>query len=207
MGVELYGLDNESPLLGELNVTSASYGLKLLLLTLVWVPPASATSVVRFEFDSLCVQSKTIAVVRCLQQEPILEENRGGVYTRTRFEVLHTLKGDPGSEFALTLPGGSTNGQNMYVPGIPQFRPGEQVVIFLSEPDSYGSPWPMGLGQGCYRTRNGEDGTTEVLLEYGSTPLPRDAFYKQSSRRPFGVELERFLTQIRSVVEQPARER
>lgn len=162
--------------------------------------PAGATSVVRFEFDSLCTKAQTVAYVRCTGTESFLEEDRGQIVTRSRFEVLEPVKGEPGAEIVLTLPGGTAEGRTTYVPGVPRFFEGEETVLFLSGPDRYGSPWPMGLGQGCYRVRAPEDGRNQVQLQAGVTPLPDGALFKPTSSRPFDVSLQVFLNRIRQTL-------
>ena len=158
---------------------------------------AGATSVVRFEFDSLCVRAAAIAHVRCVESRSFRDEETGKVFTRTRLAVLAPIKGDPGDEVVLRLPGGSVDGQRLFVPGIPRFSPGEETVLFLSGPDDSGSPWPIGLGQGCYLVQVEGEGGRYVLLQAGVTPLPKAPRFKPASHGPFRVPLQAFLDQIR----------
>ncbi len=162
--------------------------------------PARATTVVRFAFDSLCVRAQTIAYVRCMDIESFLDEERGQILTRSRFQVMESMKGTPGREIVLTLPGGTVDGHTAYVPGIPRFSPGEETVLFLTGPDRYGLPWPMGLGQGCYPVRTAEEGETRIQLQAGVTPLPDGALFKPVSSHPFDVSLQAFLSRIRQTL-------
>ena len=164
---------------------------------------AGATSLVRFAFDSLCVQAASIAYVRCAESRSFLDEERGEVVTRTRLEVLASIKGDPGGEIVLTLPGGEVDGRGYALLGVPRFRPGDERVVFLSGEGAHGSPWPIGLGQGCYRVGVGKDGGVVVSLQAGVTPLPEGAAFKPSSHRRFEVPLQSFLDRIRQVLSPP----
>ena len=164
-----------------------------------------ATSVVRFAFDTLCVQAETIAHVRCEAVESFRQGERGDIFTRTRLKILAPIKGNPGSTLVLTLPGGSIAGQRLAVSGIPRFVPGEETVIFLSQPGAQGSPWPMGLRQGCYRVRLTRGGERNIVLRPGVTPLPKGRLYKPTSNQAFSVPLSRFLVEVQqTLASQPA---
>ena len=125
---------------------------KILIAVFAWVMvsavPAGATSVVQFSFDSLCETAEKIAHVTCVSSEVVEEED--GIRTRTRFKVVESVKGTFGDEIEIALPGGALGDRRVTIAGIPSFKAGEETVLFLSGPDRIGSPWPVGLGQGCW---------------------------------------------------------
>jgi hypothetical protein len=86
---------------------------------------------------------------------------------------------------------------------MPQFLPGEETVLFLSEPDDFGSPWPVGLGQGCYGVKMNEGEGRQVYLMSGHTPLPAGVLAKpaQGSKMGLGV----FVAAVRKVLKMPER--
>ena len=174
----------------------------------VFVQKAGATSIVRFAFDSLCVRAETIAHVRCVESQSFRDAERGGVFTRTRLEVLSPVKGDPGGEIVLILPGGSVDSQRVAVLGIPGFVPGEETVVFLSGPDDFGSPWPIGLGQGCYSVQAEEGKGPYVFLRTGVNPFPDGPLFKPApNRRTLRIPLQGFLNRIRQTLPPPLDER
>ena len=164
---------------------------------------AGATTIVRFGFDSLCVRSETIALVRCVDSFPLRDDATGRIYTQTRLEVLRPIKGNPDALIVLTLPGGRLDEETTVVPGIPQFVPGEETVVFLTARDARGSPWPLGLDQGCYRARSAGPEERHVILQAGVTPLPDGALFKPASHKPFPVSLNRFIEEIERVLPGP----
>ncbi len=164
---------------------------------------AGATSLVRFAFDSLCVRAASIAYVRCAESRSFLDEERGEVVTRTWLEVLTLVKGGPVGEIVLTLPGGEVDGRGYALLGVPRFSPGDERVVFLYDADEHGSPWPIGLGQGCYRVGVGKDSNVVVSLQAGVTALPEGAAFKPSSHRRFEVPLQIFLDRIRQILSPP----
>ncbi len=176
----------------------------------IWAPRSGATSVVRFAFDSLCEKAETIAHVQCVSRRSFVDEGRGEIVTEHRFRVITRVKGNPGGEIVLTLPGGTAEGHRLYVPGIPEFGVDEEAVLFLTAPDMYGSPWPLGLGQGCYRVPEAQEGRAQVRMQPGATPLPAGALFKPAftrPSRPFNVPLQHFLHQIRLTIPEASDER
>ncbi len=167
--------------------------LSLLAAVLSCPHPARATSVVRFEFDTLCERARTIAHVRCTEVVVVPTDDRVGVHTQTTFEVLESVKGEPTTTLVVTLPGGRLEDRHVTVPGMPTFSVGQETVVFLSEPNDEGSPWPVGLSQGCYRVLKGP----QVQLLRGSTPIPEGAAFKPTDAGAYTVPLSTFLTKIR----------
>ncbi|MDP6037058.1 MAG: hypothetical protein QGG64_00750 [Candidatus Latescibacteria bacterium] len=174
-----------------------------LLLCFVGWGQVHATQVKAFAFDGLCETAQTIVHVKCLARDNVQFPDRDGIFTQTRFEVLELVKGQAGAEIALVLPGGEWEGRRMTVPGMPQFLPGEETVLFLSEPDDFGSPWPVGLGQGCYGVKMNEGEGRQVYLMSGHTPLPAGVLAKpaQGSKMGLGV----FVAAVRKVLKMPER--
>ncbi len=128
------------------------------LLVVALAPPAWATTVLRVPLEEmakacdLVVQARVQSVV--ISAAP---DDERQVSTEVRLEVLRVLKGHPtGPTLTLTLPGGRTQRWTLLIPGMPQFREGEEVVLFL-ERTSAGLR-PAGLALGTYRVRR--DGTT-----------------------------------------------
>lgn len=177
---------------------------------LLLAPRTEATTVMRFGFDSLCERAETIAHVQCVSRASFMDDVRAEIVTRHRFRVIAPVKGSPGDEIVLTLPGGTAEGQRLHIPGIPEFGVDEEAVLFLTGPDRHGSPWPLGLGQGCYRVLEAQDGHARVRLQPGATPLPSGALFKPALNRPsrpFNVPLQLFLHQIRMTIPEPSDER
>ncbi len=169
----------------------------LMLMAMGWTP-AWATTVRTFGFEEMCETAQTIVHVQCLARKNAVFADREGIFTQTRFRVVEVVKGRADSEVVLTLPGGEWNGRHMHVPGMPQFVAGQETVLFLSKRDDFGSPWPMGLGQGCYGVQVGEGGKREVRLSH--VPLPPNVRSKPAQARTSHMALRDFLTTVREVL-------
>ena len=175
----------------------------LMLMAMGWTP-AWATSVKTFVFEEMCETAQTIVYVKCLTRENAVFADREGIFTQTRFRVMEVVKGQADSEMVLTLPGGKWEGRRMQVPGMPQFVAGQETVLFLSKRDGFGSPWPVGLGQGCYAVQVGEGGDRQVMLRH--VPLPPGVRSKPAQAQTSHMELGDFLTAVREVLNLNERE-
>ena len=179
-----------------------TYCAGLMLMALA-ATPAAATTVKTFAFEEMCETAQTIVHVQCLARENAIFPKRKGIFTQTRFRVLEVVKGQADEEMVLVLPGGEWEGQRMHVPGIPQFATGKETVLFLSKTDTFGSPWPVGLGQGCYPVQVEEGKDRSVRLRPGHTPLPLNVRRKPTQTPHTDMALRDFLTAIREVLALP----
>lgn len=98
---------------------------------------ASATSSTSDEFERLVRLARTIAEYDV--EATSLEEDKG-VVTTVRLRLLEGLKGEPGEPgeiVSLRVPGGGPlrDGGWLYIPGMPEFTPGERVVLLLRGED------------------------------------------------------------------------
>jgi hypothetical protein len=175
----------------------------LIVMGMMWTP-AWATTVKTFVFEEMCETAQTIVHVKCLTRDNAVFADREGIFTQTRFKVMAVVKGQTNSEMVLTLPGGKWEGQQMSVPGMPKFVVGEETVLFLSKRDNYGSPWPMGLGQGCYAVQVGKGGSRQVRLRH--VPLPPGVRSKPEQAKESHMALDDFLTAVREVLNVNERE-
>jgi len=158
--------------------------------------PESAT-VVRFTWEGICRDARTIAHVRVVRVEALRDEARGEVITRTRLQVVEPVKGEPTPHITLTLPGGGDGAGRVELPGMPRFRVGEEAVVFLSAPGPTGSAWPMGLSQGCYAVRRRGGGEPQVRLGPGPKP---DGVLSKPAGEPVTMALPTFLSRVRQTV-------
>jgi len=73
------------------------------------------------------------------------------IFTTVDVEVVSNIKGRPGSFVSLTIPGGTVDGVRAWIPDLPTFTQGENVLLFLREGyDRVGDP-AVGVNQGVFR--------------------------------------------------------
>jgi hypothetical protein len=148
-------------------LTIAATGL--VLVVLCYTAGAGATTVRRVAIDELATAASVIVHARVANVNPSLAPTPQGPFqTEVAFEVLESVKGLPADSATLTLvlPGGRGFGRTMHVPGVPQFAPGDEVVLLL-ERTSRGLV-PAGLGQGVFRVLPDASGTLRVERDLGA---------------------------------------
>ena len=90
---------------------------------------ANATTLVRLPFEDLAQQSTAVARLRCLGSESRWDGRE--IWTETRFEVLELDKGLLPGLVTVRMLGGRSGHLHSRVDGVPMFRSGEEVYLFL----------------------------------------------------------------------------
>ena len=130
---------------------------------------ANATTLVRLQFYQLVQHSSAIARVRCVRADTRLES--GEIWTDTVFEVVQHDKGFLPREIVVRMPGGKLQHLQSHVDGVPEFRPNEEVYLFLT-----GHPgrqfYVVGWTQGTFRIRkNLRNGRETVTQDSADVPV------------------------------------
>lgn len=91
---------------------------------------ADATTLTRLQFYQLVQHASAIARVRCVRADTRLENRE--IWTDTVFEVVQRDKGFLPTQIVVRVPGGKFQHLISHVDGVPEFRPGEEVYLFLT---------------------------------------------------------------------------
>lgn len=154
----------------------------VLLLCLLTVGAARATSVVPPRFDELVAEAELI-----VRATPVARETRretapdGTVILRTHvtLAVERTLKGTSAGRLTLSFLGGELGDEAMTVRGVPRLEPGSVDYVFIAGNGRVFCPL-VGLGHGRFRVlRDGATGREyvarenhEPLTDLGEVGLP-----------------------------------
>ena len=130
---------------------------------------AHATTLVHMRFQDLVGYSSAIARVRCVGSDVRMED--GEIWTDTRFHVIEREKGYLPTQIVVRQPGGKFRNVNSHVEGAPEFRPGEEVYLFL-----WGKPGRqfnvVGWTQGTFRIhRDPHSGMESVTQDSAEIPV------------------------------------
>ena len=111
---------------------------------------AAAITVVPMTFEQLVGESDAVVYARVSEVKGQWTSDRRSIESVVTLETLRYLKGDWGRSVLVRLPGGEAGGRISVLPGAPQLREGDLVVLFL---DSRGPSIPtvLGLTQGVFR--------------------------------------------------------
>jgi hypothetical protein len=118
----------------------------------------NATTLARLQFQELAQTSTAIARLRRIGSHVLWE-------IETRFEVMERNKGSLAGVVTVRTLGGSSGHLHSRVEGVPAFRAGEDVYLFLWAKS--GEPYRvLGWSQGTFRiTRDGETGIERVTQD------------------------------------------
>lgn len=192
------------------------------LALLLMAAPASASTVLELDLDELVSASNQIVVGKVADLDARVEAD-GRVYSYIRIQVAETLKGEHQREVVIRQIGGRTEELATIVPGMPDFKPDEEVLVFLEHVTRHRIPVVTGMAQGKFHIAIGPDNRTRYAVpqlgdmnlvkpQRTAPPVPDD----QSPIKLEGTlrrvrpnelhtsvqELETFKAQIRQVVEQ-----
>ncbi len=170
-------------------------GLALLAIALA----TSATTLARLQLAQLAQESTAVARLRCLSSESLWEG--GEIWTETRFEVLELEKGLLPRLVTVRMLGGRAGHLHSRVDGVPVFRPGEEVYLFLwgREGQEFSV---MGWSQGTFRiTRNARTGAETVTQDSAGMPVfdPQTREFRREGIRSLPVTV--FQEKLRSALE------
>lgn len=185
--------------------TTAIAGIALLGASL-----ASATTVQKFSVRDLAKKSESIVLARVEDETARMDEGSKEIYTYVTLRVIEGVKGSKRNDNAkgksadelITIRqlGGTYGKYISVVPGMPTFKKGEEVVVFLSQKDRAGYPWVMGLQQGKYSVTTDDNGFKQVrndvdgLVTVDGSGLSSEA--KAAPQQPLASFLDGIKTQL-----------
>jgi hypothetical protein len=166
------------------------FAIGMILIAIV----ANATTLVHLPFQQLVGYSSAIARVQCVGSDVRLEN--GEIWTDTRFHVLETVKGFLPGTIVVRQPGGKFQNLHSHVDGSPEFRPDEEVYLFL-----IGKPGKqfnvVGWSQGTFRIRRDTcTGVETVTQDSAEIPVydPESQGFKKTGFK--NVRVDAFVENI-----------
>jgi len=174
-------------------------------IALVGASLASATTVQKFSLKDLTTKSNAIVMAKVEDQSSRQDPGNKEIYTYITISVLQSVKGAQGEKtITIRQLGGTLGNLISVVPGMPSFKNGEEVVLFLSAKDGAGYPWVMGLQQGKYSIVTDDNGLKHVRNELDGLRMlsPNGSINesnKVSSDQPLGAFLDGIKTDLNTV--------
>ncbi len=175
---------------------------RLLLVAAVFAlaSPLGATVLVPAEFREIVNGSQVIVQGRVADVRSDWTGDRFRIETIVTLEVGAYLKGGPGEAVTFRVPGGTIGRYRSLMVGAPEFRVGDEVVMFLkSEGPSVSRVF--GLSQGVFRVRRELRSGRRLVVPpalMASSDAPQAVRRGSSERRP--VPLETFREQVRAAM-------
>lgn len=98
---------------------------------------AWATTIQVLSLEKLTRSSSVILRGKVTKIESFWNKDRTAIYSRISLQREEELKGTTQAEVQVFLPGGTVDGRTTIVIGAPEFKEGEEVVLFLSQATGY----------------------------------------------------------------------
>jgi hypothetical protein len=148
---------------------------------------AAATTLARMTIEQMTRASQLVVRAKCLGNSTDLDA--GEIWTFSEFQVVDTWKGTPPSNVTVRLLGGHAGNLVSSVSGVPRFRPGEEVVLFL-EPTRKGDFSVVSWVQGTFRIRrNSRTGEEWAAQDTADFILPGSAAEASTTRGALGMRV------------------
>ena len=164
-----------------------------------------ATVLVPIEFRELVTIAPVIVHGRVVDVRSEWVDGRRAVETFVTVEATEYLKGDLGERVTFKVPGGQLGRYRTVFIGAPEFRDGDEVVLFLK---SSGAAYPyiIGLSQGAFRViadaRSGRRMVTTPIVMGTGGDEPQPVVRGDPTRKPLPIEA--FREVVRQVMAQAA---
>ena len=130
------------------------------LLMIVAPMQTVATTVLPVSLQKMSSTAEFIFLGKVISNESRIDDVSGQIATFTTFEVLRTVKGNPGTTHTIKQIGGQLpdSDRRLIIKGVPQFHLDREYIVFLPKQSKLGFNSPVGLSQGKFDVLENEQG-------------------------------------------------
>ncbi|MCB9832633.1 MAG: hypothetical protein H6807_09170 [Planctomycetes bacterium] len=161
---------------------------------------AKATILIKKDLSQLSVESEKIVVARVGSQQGAYAKGTKIIFTYTQLSVESTLKGAAVESLELAEVGGTLGNVTCVVSGMPRFKEGERVLLFLKK-DALGQWRTHGCIQGRFDVvENLATGERLVKLDPALGHVHAGFFATEADPRPRAVTIEEFASKIENLI-------
>jgi hypothetical protein len=115
-----------------------------------------STTMIKMSETDLAIDADAIIQGKVTSTWSEWGDNGRYIYTYGAVTVDRMIKGNvPGKEYLIKTPGGSIGQATMEVPGAPQFKVGDELILFLLDDISSYESNVLGWEQGMFNIRGG----------------------------------------------------
>lgn len=174
--------------------------LAFLVAVLISASTLSATVVLPAEFSEVVNGSQIIVYGRVSEVRPEWTDGRRRIESVVTVEPAAFLRGTPTAIVTFRVPGGQIGRLKSVTVGVPEFRAGEEVVLFLRA-QGPSVPQVFGMHQGVYRVKvDARTGARTVSLPViGRSEQPQRVVRGAADRGP--LPFTQFTQTVRTVLQ------
>lgn len=174
----------------------------LLALLLCLVLPTEGTVLLPADFKEVVAGSQIIVHGRVVDVRAEWVDNSSRIDSFVTVLAASFYRGAPASTVTFRVPGGQVGRYKAVTVGAPEFRVGEEAILFLRA-DGLPVPSVFGLNQGVYRVRvDSRTGRRDVMVPIvtARTAAPERVARGARIRQPLPLDV--FTLQLRAVMRQ-----
>src|SRR5262245_53038802 len=147
--------------------------LLLILLLCLCVAPADASQMRPLNLQQMSLRADRIFTGRCLDVRVDEDTQLGQPVTTVTMVVTRSAKGSIHGKVTFRLLGrqDARESDTGEVDGLPRFKPGEEVVLFLYGDSTRGLTSPVGFGQGKFTIKTDKQGRRLATNAFGNQRL------------------------------------
>jgi hypothetical protein len=138
--------------------------------------PLYSTTLQRMSLNQMASAADAVVRAQCVGSAARWEN--GAIWTLSEFEIVERFQGNPPSRVRIRLPGGRVAGVTTRVEDVPQFRVGDDAVLFL-EARTDGSYAVTAWVEGTFRIRRAAGDGRELVTQDSSGVAVFDPATKQ----------------------------
>lgn len=141
--------------------------------------PVSATKIRPLNLEQMVDRAERIFEGRCVETHDEFDPRLGASLQVATFRIDRRLKGDLGRTITLRFYGAASGRR---IPGVPRFRDGEELILFLAGDSRLGLTSPVGLAQGKFVVGTDKKGRRIASNGFGNGQLFRNLSPEVESR-------------------------
>ncbi len=137
------------------------------LFSLVWVLPTYATRLVPYSVEELVYRAGEIFEGTVSDVRSYLVGDGASIRTDVTFAIGESILGGEGEETrTLTFEGGKVEGDELFIPGMPQFEVGENYLLLLKQNVTPFTLCPVvGMAQGSFHFKIDPSSNEEIIKD------------------------------------------
>jgi hypothetical protein len=163
----------------------------------------AATVIIPAEFREIVSGSQIIVHGRVVEVRSDWVDGRSRVESLVTIEAAAFYRGAPAATLTFRTPGGQVGRYKAVTVGAPEFKVGDEAVLFLKEQGPGVPPLIFGLNQGLFRVRvDARTGRRLVIRQplMARSDQPERVLRGERQRQP--LTLDAFGAQVRAVLQQ-----
>jgi hypothetical protein len=160
---------------------------------------AQCTILIKKDLQDLAREAEAVVLARAVSSQAVWDAANRLIWTETALDIEETWAGDVKGPVALRELGGEVGQLGMRVNGAPQYRVGEDYVVFLHR-DALGQWRTLGWTQGQFRV-TADPARPRGALAHPSHAHVIDGYIARSAGTPVGpVELQTLKARTQQLV-------